>query len=334
MTIISKPTELDAGLVFSGQKSGLTVTGFDAPSPYTPTIDPSYRFHESARDVIVWYRMEKPEPLYVFGPTGCGKSSLLRQLAARLNYPVFEVTWHDRLEVDDLIGHLTLRNGAMEFEDGPLTLAMRTGGLFILNEIDLCSPATLAGLNTILDGAPLCISANGGELVKPELSFRFAATANTSGSGDGLGVYQGAQRQNLAFLDRFLMLEVGYADSKTETDLLTSRFPALSPKVITDMVAFANEVRKLFMAEPTADSPVTQACEVTFSTRTLLRWADLTIRYEPLAMYGEVPILYALDRALGFRACPETRAMLRELAQRIFNITTKSKKDNENGKAA
>ena len=60
--------------------------------------------------------------------------------------------------------------------------------------------------------------------------------------------------------------------------------------------------------------------EVTFSTRTLLRWADLSLRYQPLTKQGIQPVSYALDRALGFRATLETRAMLHELVQRIFSF--------------
>jgi cobaltochelatase CobS len=60
------------------------------------------------------------------------------------------------------------------------------------------------------------------------------------------------------------------------------------------------------------------AIEITLSTRTLLRWAELTVRCQPLAHQGIQPVTYALDRALGYRACRETRAMLHELAQRIF----------------
>ncbi len=121
------------------------------------------------------------------------------------------------------------------------------------------------------------------------------------------------------------MLEAGYPDATTEENLLAERYPALGASVILQMVALANEVRALFMAEPSPDSPVAKSCEVTLSTRTLLRWADLTVRYAPIANHGEVPVLYALDRALGFRACPETRALLHELVQRIFGINTNQK---------
>ena len=186
--------ELDAGQVFSGRPSGKIVRGYQAPSAFTPTVDSNYIFHETSRDLVVWF-VSNPEPVYVFGPSGSGKTSCIKQLAARINYPVFEVTGHSRLEFPELVGHLTVRSGNMEFEYGPLALAMKYGGLFLLNEIDLLEPSTAAGLNGILDGQPLCIPENGGELVIPHEMFRFAATANTNGASDESGLYQGTLRQ-------------------------------------------------------------------------------------------------------------------------------------------
>ena len=115
---MSHPVQFDAGKIFSGKPSGSMILGYDTPSEYTPTIDPNYLFHESSRDVIVWFLMQNPEPLYICGPTSAGKSSLVRQIAARLNYPVFEATGHDRLEFPDLVGHLSVHQGSMIFEDG------------------------------------------------------------------------------------------------------------------------------------------------------------------------------------------------------------------------
>ena len=308
--------DFDAGQVFSGKSSGTTVRGYAVPSAYTPAIDHDYIFHESSRDVVVWF-LNPQEPLYVFGPTGCGKTSCIKQLAARLNYPVFEVTGHGRLEFADLVGHLTVKNGSMTFEYGPLALAMRYGAIILLNEIDLTSPEIAAGLNSVLDGSPLCIAENGGELIMPHPMFRLVATANTNGGGDDTGLYQGTQRQNLAWLDRFTICEVGYPSAEVEKRLLARRFPSLPESLCATMVDYANEVRKLLMGE-SSTSNLTNAIEVTFSTRSLLRWADLTVRFQPLAHQGVQPVTYALDRALGFRASRETRAMLHELAQRMF----------------
>jgi cobaltochelatase CobS len=230
---------------------------------------------------------------------------------------VFEATGHDRLEFPDLVGHLSVRDGNMEFQDGPLTMAMKQGGIFLFNEADLCSPSTLAGLNTILDGSPLCIAENGGELVDPHPMFRFVVTANSNGASDETGLYQGVMRQNIAFMDRFIVVEIGYPKPEVELDLLGRLFPSLPPEIATKMVDLANDVRKNFMGNSTAHD----ALDVTLSTRTLLRWAELTIAFQPLAKQGISPILYAFDRALGFRASTTSRAALYEMLQRIFPVT-------------
>lgn len=309
-------TDFDAGTVFSGTPSGKTVKGYAAASPFTPAVDGNYIFHEQSRDIVVWF-IDASDPLYVYGATGCGKTSVIKQLAAKLNYPVFEVTGHSRLEFPELIGHHIVRQGNMEFEYGPLALAMNYGGVFLCNEIDLLDPSTAAGLNSILDGAPLCIPENGGELIMPHPMFRFAATANTNGGSDEAGLYQGTLRQNIAMMDRFVLCEVTYPKPEAEEQLLEKTAPQLPAPLRKKMVEYAGEVRRLFMGEQ-GNSYSSNSIEITFSTRSLLRWADLTIRYQPLAKQGIQPVAYALDRALGFRACKETRSMLHELVQRIF----------------
>ena len=108
-----------------------------------------------------------------------------------------------------------------------------------------------------------------------------------------------------------------YPEETVEKKLLQKRYPHLPAKVLGKMVDFANEVRRLFMGDTTVAN-YTNSIEVTFSTRSLLRWAELTERFQPLSRQGIQPLSYALDRALGYRACNETRAMLHELVQRFF----------------
>ncbi|MBR2772977.1 MAG: AAA family ATPase, partial [Bacteroidales bacterium] len=100
--------DYDAGQLFSGKPSGTTIKGYAAPCAYTPSVDPDYLFHDNTRDLIVWF-LNPIDPLYVFGPTGSGKTSCIKQLAARLNYPVFECNASERLEFSDLVGHQTIR---------------------------------------------------------------------------------------------------------------------------------------------------------------------------------------------------------------------------------
>ena len=160
--------------------------------------------------------MHDLDPLYLYGPTGCGKTTLIKQLAARLNYPTFEVTGHGRLEFADLCGHISLQKGSMAYKYGPLPLAMRYGGILLINEADLLSPEVAVGLNGVLDGAPLCLPENGGEVISPHEMFRIACTANTNGGGDDTGLYQGTVRQNLALLEGTWPAKSRYPTPETE----------------------------------------------------------------------------------------------------------------------
>lgn len=308
--------QVDPRSVFGAFATDRPVSCWARATPYTPGEDPLYIPPPWATDIVAWLLYGR-EPLYLFGPTGCGKTSCLKQIVRKLNYPVYEVTGHNRLEFPEMVGHHTVQQGSMRYEYGPLALAMRNGGLFLLNEIDLLDPSTAAGLNSILDGYPLTIPENGGELIAPHPLFKFAATANSNGGSDHTGLYQGVLRQNLAFMDRFVLVEATYLDEATEMAILKNHAaPHLPDDTLTKMLRFAHAVRKLFMGGEAEglDNPI----EVTFSTRTLIRWALLTLQFEPLKSRGVDVIGYALDRALGFRASPPSRLTLKELQQRIF----------------
>ncbi|MDR2142592.1 MAG: AAA family ATPase, partial [Deltaproteobacteria bacterium] len=237
----------DAGALFKNSPSGLKITGYKDCNPLVPKKNDFYFFSDNLDEVCVWLSHDS-DPLYLFGPTGSGKTSLIKQVAARLNYPVFDVTGHNRLEFIDLVGHLTVKDNNMSYQYGPLALAAKYGALFLLNEIDLLDPATLSGLNGILDGEPLSVVENEGELIEPHSNFRFVATANSNGAADQTGLYQGVVRQNLAFMDRFWLCEVGYASPEAESQILAQASPDLPDAIRKAMIEVANEVRALFLA--------------------------------------------------------------------------------------
>ena len=288
--------------------NGLYVNGYDEGGPYVPDIDANYVFRrEVLRDVLAWLEGSKGEGLYLTGPTGSGKSSVVIQVAARLNLPLQPVAGNPRLEFADLVGQCQVIGGNTAFCPGPLAIAMKEGHLFLIDEIDLLDPATSAGLNPIVDGSPLLIPQTG-ELIKAHPHFRFVATGNTAGCGDSTGLYQGTLRQNLAFLDRFWMVRVDYPEPAVEKQVLERATPQLPAMEREKMIEVANEIRRLFMGE--SDSP--SAIEVTMSTRALVRWAHLALTFRGAALS------YSLDRALTFRAQPETRQAILQIVQRHF----------------
>lgn len=306
----------DSGEVFFQKPNHVEVKGYAEANQMVPVEDPDYLFPDWSEDIVMWLA-DAREPLYLFGPTGCGKTSCIRQLARRINYPVYEITAHSRLEFAELVGHHSVHDGSMFYEYGPLALAMRDGGIFLLNEIDLLDPGTAAGLNSVLDGQPLTIAENGGEYIFPHPMFKFAATANSNGASDHTGLYQGVLRQNIAFMDRFFLVESDYMPEKDELELLRAHFGAQLPqKTLANMVRYANGVRRLFMGYEAEDMDV--SLDLTFSTRTLLRWARLAALYQRILPPDADAITQSLQRALLFRASPVSRITLEELRQRIF----------------
>ncbi|GAB6060678.1 AAA family ATPase [Desulfonatronum parangueonense] len=272
----------------------------------------TYRFRpEVTADFLGWWQFGGLSCL-ISGPTGSGKSSLVNEVAARSNQPVFSATGHNRLELIDLIGqYIPNAGGGFTFEFGPLPQAMKSGGVFLFDEIDLVDPSTLVGLNSILDGRPLTLSANGGEVIHPEPGFRFIATANTTGQGEGeANGYSGTLKMSKAFLNRlkwtFLL---DYPEPNVETDILEQLLG--NRDIAEKMVAFAGEIRKIHTAE---ENPIPD----TLSTRELVEWAKAALFFRQVPRVKH-PIAHALKYTVLNRASQDGKPILREVYQRIFN---------------
>lgn len=283
----------------------------DDTNPHIPMEDANYVFRrENVRDLLSFLNDPDGDGMFLFGAYGTGKTSIAYQLASRLNWPCQAYTAHSRMEFDDLVGTWKLVNGEMKWLDGALTTAMREGHIFILNEIDRADPGQLAGLHDILEGHPLVIAANGGEVVRMHPNFRFICNGNSNGTGDSTGLHQGVNMLDAAFMDRFRMIQVNYPESEVEAMILENKAPKLPEEIRTKMIELANRIRVLYVGDDSAEQTLT----VTLSTRTLCRWAKLTMAFRsaPNALH------YALNQALLCRTEPEQRAAIERLAQDVF----------------
>ena len=282
----------------------------DCGHPTVPAQQ-SYVFdRDRLRKLLAFLDDPMGDGLYLCGPTGCGKTSLVCQAAARLHWPVQMIPVHGRLELDDMLGQKVLDNGSTPFLYGALSIAVRDGHILILDEMDIADPSELAGLYDLLDGAPLVLAQNGGEIIPVHPRFRFVATGNSAGSGDGSGLYQGVLRQSLAWLDRFRCIDVDYPDEITELSILEQIVPDLPVLVREGMVKLANEIRRLFTGSQEGEAQL--SC--TLSTRGLVRWAKLSLRFKGAPRVFE----YALEQTLTARVEPAEKQAIHRLAEDIF----------------
>ncbi|WP_252180125.1 AAA family ATPase [Endozoicomonas sp. 4G] len=286
----------------------------DCGHPAVPAQQPYVFDRDRLRKLLAFLDDPMGDALYLIGPTGCGKTSLVCQVAARLHWPVQMIPVHGRLELDDMLGQKVLDNGSTPFLYGALSIAVREGHILVLDEMDIADPSELAGLYDLLDGAPLVLAQNGGEMIPVHPRFRFVATGNSAGSGDGSGLYQGVLRQSLAWLDRFRCIDVNYPDEFTELSILEQVVPDLPLLVREGMVKLANEIRRLFTgwSDEAGEGEAQLSC--TLSTRGLVRWAKLSMRFQGAPRVFE----YALEQTLTARVEPAERQAIHRLAEDIL----------------
>ncbi|KKN12880.1 hypothetical protein LCGC14_1012020 [marine sediment metagenome] len=305
-------------------KNVITMRMADTSSPYIPLPDEHYVFSkEMVREVLAFLRKPDSDAMYVFGHTGTGKTSGINQILSKLNWPAQQLTCHEDLQFAELVGQFVMRSERpgeapqMKWIYGPLAKAMRDGHALVLNEVDLVEPGELSGLNDVLDGRPLVISENGGEIIYPHPDFRVFVTGNSFGSGDERGVYQGVKVQNLAAMDRYRMLEVKYLAPEIEEKIIQNVAPDLPEVIVKGMVQSANEIRHVFMGQADQGSSgldINTQLGVTMSTRVIRRWANLTMDFSK----ADNALQYALDIALLRRTQPEERVAISQICKSVF----------------
>lgn len=311
-----KTKQYDIGLTFGlKQAEGMFITGYEPGSEYVPDVDPNYRFDKDVlRDLMVWWNMNlagtNTDGMYLFGPTGAGKSAAFINFCGLLNIPMYEKTIYEGMELDVLMGRTEIAGGDTVFMHGVVPLAMGVTdepGILVINEIDRASDEVLTGLYEVLAGRPLVLDAAGHEVVKPLQGFCFAATGNTN-MGGADDDYSNANKQDLAFVDRFWKVTVGYPEKDVEIGILKQVIPELTDALREKMVDIANDIRDLHTQ---GDNRI----PLTMSTRTLIRWGQMTHAYHFLSGMNISPISYAMDRALLNVADGPTRRAIIEVAE-------------------
>lgn len=159
-------------------------------------------------------------PFSISGPSGNGKTLMVKQACAKLNREYIRVQVSSQTDEDDLIGGLRLINGDTVFAEGPVIAAMRRGAILLIDEMDRATNKIMC-LQGILEGEPVLVKKTG-EIVSPAPGFNVIATMNTKGRGSDDGRYIAASVIDDAFLERFkIMIEQPFPTKGMEKKIIS-----------------------------------------------------------------------------------------------------------------
>lgn len=174
-------------------------------------------------------------PLVLKGPTGCGKTRFVEHMAWRLKRPLVTVACHEELSAGDLVGRWLLDSDGTRWLDGPLTQAVRHGGLCYLDELIEARADTLVVIHPLTDTRRLLPLAQRNELVNAHPDFQLVVSYNPSPS---------AREMKASTRQRFCAIEFGYPGPELEAGIV-SQESGLDISRAATIVAFGIRTRRL-----------------------------------------------------------------------------------------
>lgn len=153
-------------------------------------------------------------PLLLKGPTGSGKSRFMQYLAWKLGRPLITVSCHDDLSTSDLVGRYLIRGGETVWLDGPLTLAVRHGGICYLDEIVEARKDTTVVIHPLADDRRELPIEKKGEILTAPSEFMLTISYNPG--------YQSVVKDlKPSTRQRFVALELTYPPPNLEAEIVS-----------------------------------------------------------------------------------------------------------------
>lgn len=290
-----------------------------------PDIQPHYVFREELVRELQWAIWPHDggdwTPSLLVGPKGCGKTSLIMQVAAICNIPVYRVNLNVGTTVRHLKGRVGAEAGSTTFVPGVATLAMEQGAWLLLDEISGATPPVALSLFPILEphGEVVLEDAQPPRYVQRHPDFRVFATDNTIGASqeETRFSYGGTNPEvNEALLDRFgSCIQVDYMEVREEHAAISKVIPNADAEVLEGMIRVAQNVRS------------SEDIATAFSMRMVIEWARRVSAGQSNA--GGPPKPFASDKVVLDAAYPAFLHKIRskveqdaiaEIIRRIFAV--------------
>lgn len=253
------------------------------PTPYMVTEAPAYiasgdEYADAMDDI------RNGENVLICGPTGCGKTVLLQNVAVELNKPLVTVNCQEGATSEHLLGQrdVEVKDGASytHFVAGLIVKAAEMGAMLYLDEFNMLPDGLRGAVYALMDHRrETTLAEDRGRVVKAAPGFVVVASMN-----EGFG-YNGTSRMSDAVRQRFKgHYTIGYLPKVKEVSLLVKR-TSLDRSIAEDMVEVAGRLRAQF-----DDGE----CETPVSTRMVLAWAAKVARGRDPKKAAEATIIGAI----------------------------------------
>ncbi len=164
-------------------------------------------------------------PLIIKGPTGCGKTRFIEHMAYEMNLPLITVSCHEDLTAADLVGRYLLKDEETVWQDGPLTLAVRGGGICYLDEIVEARKDTTVIIHSLTDDRRILYLDKTGEVIRAHPKFMMVLSYNPGYQSIVKDLKQSTKQRfaSLGFGHPAAEIETRIIETESELDTATSR---------------------------------------------------------------------------------------------------------------
>lgn len=176
-------------------------------------------------------------PVLIKGPTGCGKTRFVAHMAAKLGVPLFTVSCHDDLTAADLIGRHLITAGSTVWVDGPLTQAVRAGGICYLDEVVEARKDTTVVLHPLTDDRRILPIERTGEVLQAPPGFMLVVSYNP-GYQHVLKTLKPSTRQ------RFVAMTFDFPRPEVEAPVVVNE-SGVASGMAERLVGLASSIRRL-----------------------------------------------------------------------------------------
>ncbi len=176
-------------------------------------------------------------PILIKGPTGCGKTRFIEFMGQKLKRRVYTVVCHDDLSAADLIGRHLIGEEGTYWQDGPLTKAVREGGICYLDEVIEARKDTTVVLHSLADYRRVLPIDRTGELIEAHPDFMLVVSYNPGYQNVLKGMKPSTKQ-------RFIALSLDYPEAELECQIIIKE-AGVNEEVAHKLITIAHEIRRL-----------------------------------------------------------------------------------------